>query len=173
MSYDEGLIKRRLHGIVASRLQTFLEDANAARGLHPQPGSAQGHGIGKAARAQCYGALERVLFSYLNYCMTELTDPADHVVDVKTEVKWLYDEILTNTSNDNRALVTNWLEQFVVDAEVSYEQAATGRWNDQQIYRHEPWWKRRAAKWFSLSGALIAWIFGLVKLYQAIFQNHP
>jgi len=172
MAYNEGLINRRMHGIVASRLRTFLEEANAARAAHPQAGSAQGHAIGKAARSQCYGAIERVLFSYLNYCLTELEDPAEYIDDAKKEIKWLYDEILSASKN-NQALVTSWLEQFVIDAEVNYEQASTGRLNDQLIYRHVPWWARSAAKWFSLTGALIAWVFGLVKLYQAFFPSLP
>src|SRR5689334_16969708 len=98
MGYKPDQIKRRLHGIVASRLNSFLEAANAARAAHPQPSSAQGHAIGRVAREQCYGALERAVLSYINYCKTERVDPAQHIADVQTEVKWLAEQILAATS---------------------------------------------------------------------------
>src|SRR5262245_47843707 len=131
MPYDAEHIKIRLHGLVASRLQSFLEDANAARAANPQVSSAQGHATGRVARAHCYGALERTLLAYVNYCKSEQANPRDHIADVESEIKWLMDEMLAASRQGNVALVTQYLEPFIKDAHVAYHEAKTGRLHDE------------------------------------------
>lgn len=171
MTYDSGLLQRRLHGIVASRVAAYAEEVNAVRAAHPNPSSARGHGMGKAARAQCYGALERVLFSYLNYCKSVVTDPATHIDLPKGEINWLRDELINKCPSADQALAKSYLDQFLIDAAVSYEQAATGRWNDELLYSHAPWYRRAAASWFTMTGAAIGWLLALVQLVRALIGN--
>ena len=114
-----------------------------------------------------------MLLAFINYCKAEHADPAKHIADVQYEIEWFMKEVLAASREGNVALVTNYLEQFVKDADVAYHDAKTGRLHDEQLYRHEPGWKAAAKEWFKVSGAGVAWILAIVQLIQAVYTSTP